>query len=107
MAKEAIQAVLQAEEEAEALLKEARDQAEQVKSQKADELVLEEKQIREQIQKEEDDFREQVEAQARQKVQTDLDRAEEEKNYWLSLSDADLQPAVDSVIQEVIHYGDR
>lgn len=107
MAKEAIQAVLQAEEQAAEILRQAREQARSLEGQLAEQGLEEEARLRKEAGEKEAAFRKKIETEAKQAVEKDLAEADREAAAWTSCTDRDLQKAVDRIKEEVMHYGDR
>ena len=105
MAEEAVRAVLQAEESARNIIKEAGNKARRIEEEKAEELLKEEKQLQNKYKEDLEAFKKHIAEDEENKVKPSMEKALKEAQAWTSLSDKDLKKAVDRVVEEVKKYG--
>ncbi len=107
MAKEAIDAVIRAEQNADRAVAEARLQASKIKEKATLSAKEHKEQVAEEITLQAERMRKKAEDEARATAAPKLAEAERLAGFLENLSDQDLEPAVRHIVDKVVNYGDR
>jgi vacuolar-type H+-ATPase subunit H len=107
MAKEAIQAVRDAENRAHQLIEEAKEKGEQEIQEKTEFAEREYKRIRKEAMDQVELWKREATEKGESLAAPKLAEAQEQAQRYLNLTEEDLKKAVELVVERVTHYGDR
>lgn len=107
MAKEAIQEILQAEEDARLTIQNAKEQAKQNLADGRAALKAEAANLVAQAREKADAVRKDAEERVRAQMQGPLDAAMQKAEALRNQPDSELMPIANRIVEEVLHYGNR
>lgn len=107
MAKEAIQEILAVEQEAQAILQRAKDEAKQLQVETEETIIQQKRRILSEANQKAEKIKQGFEEEATRMSQSIRDNAQERINRLKMVDDAALRPAVSKIIEEVKAYGNR
>lgn len=107
LAKEAIQEILAVEQEAQAILQRAKDEAKQLQVETEETIIQQKRRILSEANQKAEKIKQGFEEEATRMSQSIRDNAQERINRLKMVDDAALRPAVSKIIEEVKAYGNR